>query len=166
MTSQMGSKSSDGQNKENPAAVTTTPNRNIVDCDESLPVYYDSEPSSQPPRYLNRHPISRQSNSSRKPEATNSTTASSPKPTDQHRSSAQASTVATILASPYEDLDAQRRALRKKKTLSERWKDFKERNLGEYDEGIERMGSAGEWNVQGGRIAGGLATPHRRKSRK
>jgi hypothetical protein len=160
----MDPKSNDDQNKEKPVAILTTPNRSIACDDELPPIYYDSEPSSQPPKYLNGSSNPGQSVSSTKPEAASSTRTSSPKPANQHRNSAQASTVAAILASPYEDLDAQRRTARKKKTLRKRWKDFKERNFGEYDEGIERTGSAAEWNVQGRRIVGGQATPYRRKS--
>jgi hypothetical protein len=160
---EMGSESKDGQNQEKHAAIAATPDRSIVSCDESLPVYYDSEPSSQPPKYLDRHLTSGRPNPTKRSEAAGAIITSSPEPTNQHRNSAHASTVAAVLASPYEDIDAQRRAARKRKTLSERWKDFKERNLGECDKGIERTGSAAEWNVQGGRIAGGLATPQRRK---
>jgi hypothetical protein len=140
--------------------------RNVASDDEIPPVYYDSEPSSQPPKYPNAHPTPGLSTSLAKPGAASTTTTSSPKPPTQHRNSAQASTIAAILASPYEDLDAQRRADRKNKTLRERWKDFKERNFGEYDEGRDRTGSAAEWNVQGGKIAGGVATPYRRSSKK
>jgi hypothetical protein len=162
----MVSKLKDDLNKERSTAIPDSSSRNITSDDEVPPIYYDSEPSSQPPKYHNGLPTPGQSISSTEPGVASTTTTSSPKPTNQHRNSAQASTVAAILASPYEDLDAQRRADRKNKTLRERWKDFKERNFGEYDEGIDRTGSAAEWNVQGGRVAGGVATPYRRNSKK
>jgi hypothetical protein len=153
-------------NREKCTVIPDNSSRNIASDDEVPPIYYDTEPSSQPPKYHNGHSTPGQTISSTEPEAASTTMTSSPKPTNQHRNSAQASTVAAILASPYDDLDAQRRADRKNKTLRERWKDFKERNFGEYDEGINRTGSAAEWNVQGGRIAGGVATPYRRNSKK
>jgi hypothetical protein len=162
----MVSKLKDDLNKERSTAIPDSSSRNITSDDEVPPIYYDSEPSSQPPKYHNGLSTPGQSISSTEPGVASTTTTSSPKPTNQHRNSAQASTVAAILASPYEDLDAQRRADRKNKTLRERWKDFKERNFGEYDEGIDRTGSAAEWNVQGGRVAGGVATPYRRNSKK
>jgi hypothetical protein len=162
----MGSQLKDDLNKEKSAAIPGSSSRNIASDHEVPPVYYDSEPSSQPPKYVNGHSTIGQSTSSTEPGAASTTTTSTSKPTTQHRNSAQASTVAAILASPYEDLDAQRRADRKNKTLCERWKDFKERNFGEYDEGRDRTGSAAEWNVQGGKTAGGVATPYRRNPKK
>jgi hypothetical protein len=140
----------------------STTNRNTLSMDDNAtpPIYYDSEPSSQPPRYPNTQGTAPQSISATKPQTT---TISPSKPANQYRTGADASTVAAVLASPYEDLDAQRRADRKKKTISERWRDFKERNFGEYDQGRDRAGSAAEWNVQGGRLNGGLSTPYRRK---
>jgi hypothetical protein len=162
----MGSEPNEDQNKEKPMAMPTSSTRNTASEDEVPPMYYDSEPSGQPPKYLHGHSISGQSTLSAKPEAAKTSTTSSSKPTNQHHNSAPTSTIAAILALPHEYLDAQRRAARKNKTLRERWKDFKERNFGDYDESNERTGSAAEWNVQGGRIAGGTATPYRKKSKK
>ncbi|KAF2850087.1 hypothetical protein T440DRAFT_397703 [Plenodomus tracheiphilus IPT5] len=133
---------------------------------EDLPIYYNSEPSSQPPQYTNEPSTQAHSGLSVISQATIS------KLGPQNHYSAQVATVSAILASPYVDLDAQRRADRKNKTLRERWKDFKERNFSEYGAGRygkESYGegsSADEWNVQGGRLAGGLTTPYRRAPKK
>ena len=133
---------------------TTNVNRNNVDSKETPPIYYDAEPSAQPPKY---------------PDNKSTSPASRPAPTNQrHSSGAPASTIAAVLGSEYSsDLDAQRRADRKKKTLRERWNDFKERNFGDYDLSEDRAGagSAAEWNVQGGRVGGGMASPYRRKGK-
>jgi hypothetical protein len=135
--------------KETSRSTSTNPIRSNASEDELPPVYYDSEPSSQPPRYLNAS-----STESQITPATNHkvTTTSNPKPANPHRNSAPAATVAAILASPYDDLDAQRRAERKKKTLRERWRDFKERNFSE-DHNLEPHPgyTSAEWNVQGGK---------------
>ncbi|KAI4906125.1 hypothetical protein J4E90_010888 [Alternaria incomplexa] len=128
-------------------------NRNNSDSNETPPIYYDAEPSAQPPKYPDNQTIS---------------STSRPAPTNQrHSSGAPASTIAAVLGSEYTDLDAQRRADRKKKTLRERWNDFKERNFGDYDLSEDRAGagSAAEWNVQGGRVGGGMASPYRRKGK-
>jgi hypothetical protein len=144
----------------------TNRDRNSARDDEDPPIYYDSEPSSQPPRYPNTNPSQTESSSFTKPPVSTNKI-STPSPVNQHRNSAQASTVAAVLALPYEDLDAQRRADRKNKTLRQRWKDFKERNFGqEYDESRDGVGSSAEWNVQGGKFGGGMASPYRRKSTK
>jgi hypothetical protein len=77
-----------------------------------------------------------------------------------------ASTIAAILASPHEDLDAQRRADRKKKSLRERWRDFKDRNFHDDEDGEVKGASgasAAEWNVMGGRVHGGQTSPYRKK---
>ena len=119
------------------------------DPNHTPPIYYDSEPSSQPPRYPNQQPPSQ------------------PKPTSQHSTGATASTIAAVLGSEYVDLDAQRRAERKKKTLRERWSDFKDRNFGSSEEleDAAMTASAAEWNVQGARAGGGLASPYRRRGK-
>jgi hypothetical protein len=143
----------------------TNQNRNSTRDDEDPPIYYDSEPSSQPPRYRNINSSQPESSSFTKPQGPINKM-STPTPLNQHRNGAQASTVAAILASPYEDLDAQRRADRKNKTLRQRWRDFKERNFGEYDESRDGAGSSAEWNVQGGKLGGGMVSPYRRKSTK
>ncbi|KAF2024613.1 hypothetical protein EK21DRAFT_117592 [Setomelanomma holmii] len=85
-------------------------------------------------------------------------------PANQHRDSAPVSTIAAVLATGYDDLDAQRRADRKNKTLRERWRDFKARNFRDYDVAEDRAqaeGRGGDWNVVGGKVGGGLASPYR-----
>ncbi|OAK95518.1 hypothetical protein IQ06DRAFT_297721 [Phaeosphaeriaceae sp. SRC1lsM3a] len=125
--------------------------------DEIPPEYFDSEPSSQPPNYLKLH--------SSKSSQPSTSTASGSRPAHQHHNSASADTVAAILASPYEDLDAQRKADRKKNSIRERWRAFKERNFNyEYDASQESGGSAAEWNVMGARPSGGMQTANRKKS--
>jgi hypothetical protein len=157
----MAAKPDSNQNKKTSMLTDSNTTRNIISADDTPPIYYNSEPSSQPPRYPNTQPALSPSISTTKSQVTTN----SLKPANQHRNSAPASTVAAVLAFPYDDLDAQRRADRKKKTLRERWRDFKERNFGEYDQGRGVAGSAAEWNVQGGRLKGGMATPYRRKER-
>lgn len=135
-------------------------NKSNVDSDATPPIYYDSEPSAQPPRYPDN-----QRTSSTEPQTSPT---SQSKSTNQHSTGAPASTIAAVLGSEYADLDAQRRADRKKKTLRERWNDFKERNFSSYDvsEGKAGAQSASEWNVKGGRLSGGLASPYRKKQGK
>lgn len=126
------------------------------DDDEIPPEYFDSEPSSQPPNYQKPH-ISQ-------PSHPGTPTASSSRTTHRHHNSASANTVAAILASPYIDLDAQRRADRKKKSLRERWKDFRERNLVyDFDPNQESGGSARDWNVMGAKPSGGMQTANRKR---
>jgi hypothetical protein len=162
----MDSKSGSVPIKDEPMLRPTNPTRNSTRDDELPPVYYNSEPSSQPPRYPDARSGPATLSSSSKPNVP-SANISTLDPGNQHRYSAQASTVAAVLASPYIDLDAQRRADRKSKTLRERWKDFKERNFGqEYNDSKDRSGSSAEWNVQGGKLSGGLVSPYRRKSTK
>ncbi|KAI4701142.1 hypothetical protein J4E89_010718 [Alternaria sp. Ai002NY15] len=153
----MGAKSdyTQGIEKSDSTDVNTDANvdKNNVDSDKTPPIYYDAEPSAQPPKY---------------PDNISTSTLSRPVPTNQrHSSGAPASTIAAVLGSEYTDIDAQRRAERKKKTLRERWNDFKERNFGDYDLTEDRAGagSAAEWNVQGGRLSGGMASPYRRKGK-
>jgi hypothetical protein len=145
--------------KSNSTGTNTIVNGNTVNSDEIPPIYYNSEPSGQPPIYSNN-----QTTSHAEPQAVST---SQTTPTNQHRTSAPASTIAAVLASGYDDLDAQRRADRKKKSLRQRWKDFKERNFGDYDISEDRAGagSAAEWNVQGGRMSGGLASPYRKRKK-
>jgi len=159
----MGAKSDNTQGIEKSdstdANTNVNVNRNNTNSNETPPIYYDAEPSAQPPKYPDNP-----STSSTDPQKGPS---SRPKPTNQH-SGAPAGTIAAVLGSEYTDLDAQRRADRKKKTLRERWNDFKERNFGDYDLSEDRAGaaSAAEWNVQGGRVGGGgMATPYRRKGK-
>ncbi|KAH7092078.1 hypothetical protein FB567DRAFT_567180 [Paraphoma chrysanthemicola] len=128
------------------------------DSEATPPIYYDSEPSSQSPGYPNAQ------FTTAKPQLSDS----QPKSQNQHRYSAPASTIAAVLATGYDDLDAQRQAERDNKTLRERWRDFKERNFGGYDVNEDRAqaGSAAEWNVMGGKTGGGLASPYWRKDGK
>lgn len=148
----MGTESSYSRRIEKPDMnnANTRVKRDNVNLDVTPPIYYDSEPSAQPPKY---------------PDGQFTSTESRSKAIDQFSAGAPASTIAAVLGSDYVDLDAQRRAGRKKKTIRERWNDFKERNFGAYDISEDRAGaaSAAEWNMQGGRIGGGLATPYRRR---
>ncbi|KAH7380399.1 hypothetical protein DE146DRAFT_671347 [Phaeosphaeria sp. MPI-PUGE-AT-0046c] len=155
----MGIETNINQDVEHSPSLTAPRTRRCHDNDEIPPNYFDSEPSSQPPSYPNLHysQFSRPSVS----------TASDSRPPHRHHNSASANTVAAILASPYEDLDAQRRADRKKKSLRERWRAFKERNLTfEYDTSQESGGSAADWNVMGARPSGGLQTANQKRSQK
>lgn len=158
----MGTKSEYAHDPDKPDStdVNTNLNGNNLDSGAIPPIYYDSEPSAQPPRYPNNQRAS----------CTEPQTAptSRPEPRIQRGAGAPASTIAAVLSSGYADLDAQRRADRKKKTLSERWNDFKGRNFSSYDVSEDRAGagSAPEWNVQGGRLSGGLASPYRKKQGK
>jgi hypothetical protein len=83
----------------------------------SPPIYYDSEPSSQQPKYQGSSTIYPQPTSALNPITSDT---KHPKPPHQHRNSAPVANVATILACLHDDLDAQRRADRKKKTVRER----------------------------------------------
>lgn len=134
-------------------------NRNNLHSDEKPPIYYDAESSAQPLNYPN--------NQSTSPTDLQKGPTSRPKRTNQHSNGAPADTIPAVLGSEYTDSDARRRADRKKKTLRERWNGFKERNFGGYDVSEDRAGaaSAGEWNVQGGRLSVGMATPYRRKGK-
>ncbi|OSS52491.1 hypothetical protein B5807_02451 [Epicoccum nigrum] len=128
---------------------TTNLNEMHTDTNRTPPIYYDSEPSSQPPKHSNHQPPSKSKHMS------------------QRSTGAPLSTIAAVLGSEYVDLDAQRRAERKKKTLRERWNDFRDRNFGGYEKPENAAGaaSAAEWNVQGARAGGGLASPYRRKGK-
>lgn len=135
--------------------------RNTCSLDDTPPIYYDSEPSSQPPQY----PDHRHSQSQVEP--TSSTRLQAPtKPPHQHRNSAPASTIHAILASPHVDLDAERRANRKSKTLRQRWRDFKERNFHDDHDLSYESTSGPEWNVKGASLKGGLVTPYRMQGEK
>lgn len=129
----------------------TDDRRHNTSADVDPPIYYDSEPSSQPPKYNNTSSPS-------------STSATNPRQNHQHRNSAPAATVAAILACPSIDLDAERRANRKRKTIRERWRDFRARNFKEqYDDGGANGASSSEWNVLGAKLGGGVTTPYTKK---
>jgi hypothetical protein len=151
------------QNKEGSiSSEVTTQQTTFKSTNDVPPIYYDSEPSSQPPKYSKDQDAA--------PHKLLKLTPPHPEPSHQHRSSVTASTVAAILASGYDDLDVQRRPDRKKKTLRQRWKDFKERNS-KFDEHEDRgdaagLASAAEWNMQGARLNGGMTTPYRKKGGK
>lgn len=147
--------------KEEHVATNASAQRATACTKADLPVYYDSEPSSQPPQYINKSPTPSQFT----PTLGSNLNTARQNTGSQRHDSVQATTVSAILAYPYDDLDAQRRVNRKKKTLRERWKAFKERNFSEYEKGSLAYGSASEWNVQGGRLAGGQPTPYRRAER-
>jgi hypothetical protein len=139
--------------------------RNVTSADDTLPIYYDSEPSSQPPRYSNNQTIQIGAT----PTSSANLTAPTTKPPNQHRNSAPASTIHAILASPHVDLDAERRAKRRNKTLRQRWRDFKDRNFHDdyEDDGRQATGASGpELNVLGARLKGGVTTPYKRKDGK
>ncbi|KAF1918347.1 hypothetical protein BDU57DRAFT_515057 [Ampelomyces quisqualis] len=122
---------------------------------------HSTELSSQPPKYSNTQAA--------QPPNSPAATKSIIKPAIPHRNhSAPANMVAAILASPYEDLDAQRRAERQGKTLRERWRAFRERNFGEgYDHGRNGGGgSVAEWNVMGAKTSSGQPSSYRKKSKK
>ncbi|EUC49214.1 hypothetical protein COCMIDRAFT_33477 [Bipolaris oryzae ATCC 44560] len=112
--------------------------RDSVNLDATSSTYYDSEPSAQPPRYPD----------GQEPQSTS--TAPRSKAIGQRSAGAPAA----VLGSD-----------RKEKTIRERWNDFKERNFGAYDVSEDRAGaaSAAEWDMQGGRVVGGLAKPYWRK---
>lgn len=156
----MASKSDSTHDSTTSAAGGSNPRHLTEMNDEIPPVYYDSEPSSQPPKY----PQPQQPSPNQAPPSSPANNPSNPSNT--HRNSTPASTIAAILASPHEDLDAQRRADRKKKSLRERWRDFKDRNFHD-DGGSEVKGpsgvSAAELNVMGGRFKGGQTSPYRKK---
>ncbi|KAF1829083.1 hypothetical protein BDW02DRAFT_574304 [Decorospora gaudefroyi] len=108
--------------------------------DPDLPRYYDSEPSSQPPRYdKGASPAVSNLQPPARSQAQNT------------GSGVPASTVAALLA-PAE--------LEEKKTLRERWRDFRERNFdnnsnSEHPEWWgDWRGSSSEWNVKGATISG------------
>jgi hypothetical protein len=141
----MGSKSDIDQDH---LVVENSNPRSTATIEDTPPIYYDSEPSSQPPRYLTQHT---QTQVQPKPNPS-ATTPPANKPPNQHRNSAPASTIHAI--SPYVDLDAERRTNRKSKSLRERWKDFKERNFHDDHAGENQAsGSSGpQINVMGGRL--------------
>jgi hypothetical protein len=140
----MGSKSDIDQG--HPVSENNT--HRAATTDDTPPIYYDSEPSSQPPRSLTQH------TQTQVPPTPNPSATTQPpnKPPNQHRNSAPASTIHAI--SPYVDLDAERRTNRKSKSLRERWKYFKERNF--HDDHVgenQASGSSGpQINVMGGRL--------------
>jgi len=137
--------------------------RTTAELDDPTPVYYNSEPSSQPPRYPSQNTQDQQKSTA---------SASAPlanKPPNRHRDSAPASTIHAI--SPYVDLDAERRAERKDKSLGQRLKGFINRNFRdgyEDPDGQNRVGgSAPKLNVFGaGLKGGGMVSPYERKARK
>ncbi|EOA88198.1 hypothetical protein ACJQWK_02037 [Exserohilum turcicum] len=98
--------------------------------DQEPPVYYNSEPSSQPPQYAkpaNKAPA--QSKTAARPHV-------------QHTGSGvPAETVAAFMAPP--DLEPE---IREKKTLGERWKTFVRI--------CTSSGSSAEWNVFGSSVSG------------
>jgi hypothetical protein len=117
-----------------------------LEPDPDLPRYYDSEPSSQPPKY----------DKAATP-ATSTTPRSSLQPPTRPQahhtgSGAPAATVAALLASSEPET-------RDKKPLRERWKDFKERNFhsdisdaGNWDK--TTRGSSSQWNAFGASVQG------------
>ena len=85
-----------------PAQNSTIHNVRRRNSNESTPpIYFDSEPSSQPPEY----------------DTQESSSHSAPVRPTPNRQQTPAATVNAILALPYVDIDAQRRAERKNKTV-------------------------------------------------
>ncbi|KAF2822147.1 hypothetical protein CC86DRAFT_96361 [Ophiobolus disseminans] len=159
----MGTKSDYDHDKEQTISKPDV-KRNTASLDDAPPIYYDSEPSGQPPQYPNNQSTQRQVR------PTSSTTLQTPiKPPHQHRNSAPAATINAILASPHVDLDAERRANRKNKTLRERWRDFMDRtfhNNYEKDEWRVARAKGPELNVWGTRLKASTPTPLERKARR
>jgi hypothetical protein len=104
--------------------------------DESLPQYYDAEPSKQPPQYHKPStPNAKRKSTQQQPEF----------------AGASAASVAAILASP--SLDTNER--KEKKPWRERWKDFKERWNADDKSGYQvDYGSSANWNYFGARLDG------------
>jgi hypothetical protein len=127
---------SDEKAKEGAAPVPTASTA-MPQSNPDLPVYYDSEPSSQPPQYGkigNGAPVEPR------------TTA---RPQAHHTGSGvPASTVAALLADPEPET-------REKKSVRERWKDWKNRNFREdSEEKWDIRGSSSQWNVFGASVSG------------
>jgi hypothetical protein len=127
------------------------------------PFYYDSEPSSQPPKYTNTQ-------AARSPDSPPATISMS-KPAVPHRNhSAPANMVAAVLAAPNVDIDAQRRAERKSRTLRERMKGFWERNVSEAYQAAKNTdgstSSTAELNVLGAKFTSPKPSSNRRQSKK
>lgn len=160
----MGTKADiDGENtQQNTAPKDAVVAHNTTDSEGTPPVYYNSEPSSQPPQYPGHH-------AQLQWKAAGSTSVPPTiKPPNRHRDSAPATTIHAI--SPYIDLDAERRAERNGKSLRQRLKGFVDRNFrNEYEDpdGQQRhVGSAPKLNVFGAGLKGGTVTPYEKKGRK
>jgi hypothetical protein len=111
----------------------------MPDADPDPPVCYDSEPSSQPPEYGNaevRTSVKLQNATHPRAYHTNS--------------GAPALTVAALLADPEPES-------KEKRSMRERWKDWKERNFND-DGHLERKwdvrGSSTQWSVLGASVKG------------
>jgi hypothetical protein len=107
-----------------------------VEPDPELPIYYDSEPSSQPPKY---DKIS----SPDKPSTRRSQFAQA----HNTGSGAPAATVAALLATPRPE-DKEKRSLR------QRFKDWIEGDPHTKPTGGDSSGNSAQWNVQDGSIKG------------
>lgn len=109
-----------------------------IDPDPDLPAYYDSEPSSQPPKY-HRATTSTSSTSSSPIPLSQTRPKLQSQPQDPNRGSgAPAATIAALLAPPSAFDDETQ-----KKSLRERWKAFKERTFRDEDwedGGVRRRG--------------------------
>lgn len=109
---------------------------------ESLPRYYDSEPSSLPPQY---HKTSNTAPSNKRQSA----------PQQQQFAGASASSVSAMLASP----SLQDHEQTSGRSWRQRWKDLKRGyiiNTGDQDDLYRPdVGSTAHWNVFGARIDGG-----------
>lgn len=153
----------ENQQQQDPIKGTSAREEAAVDTTPS--VYYNSEPSSQPPTYPDQS-VKSQSKAAAPPN-----TSSASRPSNTHRGSVPASTIHAI--SPYVDLDAERRAARKNKTMRERWRDFRERNFTRDthedvpgEKNYSTYSSGPQLNVFGASLKGGLVTPYQKKGGK
>jgi hypothetical protein len=127
----------DGEKTKVGSAQAPAPSRPVQEGEADLPVYYDSEPSSQPPQYetaANRASVKSQT----APHA------------HQTGSGAPASTVAALLADPEPECKEYR-------SVRERWKDWKARNFhrdDHFDSRWDVRGSSTQWNVLGSSVKG------------
>jgi len=114
---------------------------NLLAEDESLPRYYDSEPSSLPPHYSKA--------SSTAPEAKRRSTQQQPQ-----LAGASAASVAAMLASPSPEKF-------EKRSWRERWRELKSGLIHVSSGDVDNLyrpdnGSTAHWNAFGSRIDGGL----------
>ncbi|OAL52442.1 hypothetical protein IQ07DRAFT_372201 [Pyrenochaeta sp. DS3sAY3a] len=124
-------KEAESTNPPSQAGQNTTSSRDtspVLEPDPDLPAYYDSEPSSQPPKY-HRATTSTSSASSSPTPLSQTRPKLRSQPQDPNRGSgAPAATIAALLAPPSAFDDETR-----KKSLRERWKAFRARKFGDED---------------------------------
>ncbi|KAF2686175.1 hypothetical protein K458DRAFT_298527, partial [Lentithecium fluviatile CBS 122367] len=102
--------------------------------DDSLPQYYDSEPSGQPPHYDKATSTAKRRSAQQQPQFTG----------------ASAASVAAVLASPAPEKV-------KKRTWRERWRELKSNSRAD-DENFYQVdkSSSAHWNAWGARLDGGV----------